>query len=255
MDLAELEGRSYGPRPWRVSSDSVRDFVDLTADDVDRWVDAAPPGFAAAALFVVAPDLLAELYDRSVVHGEQTFSWVRSIPLEGLLEVTGSVTKVRERGGVFFVTFEVAASDEGGEVFEWRPLFLASGESLAVGEMAPEVPEPPQSYRGVLADGQMAASVRISSSTPRLPVTGTRSTGTTRPVSPPGSRASWFTVCSRQAGPSAAVGDIVSGVAPFSSARFRFRNPLLPARPVVVSVSDGAESLEVTSSTTKMSSI
>lgn len=246
MDLNELEGRTYGPRPWRVSSDSVRDFIDLTGDDLDRWAESAPPGFAAAALFSVAPDLLSELYDRSVVHGEQTFTWHREIPMEVLLEVTGSVTKVRERGGVFFVTFEVDASDARGPLLSGRSLFLASGESLAAGETTSERPEPPHSYRGDLADGKVAASradlVRYASATRDWnPVHWDHEAGAAAGF--PGVvvhgllQAGWAL---------RAAGAKVQGTAPFTSARFRFRNPLLPARPVVVTVNDDDETLEVT---------
>lgn len=245
MDLNELEGRTYGPRSWRVSSDSVHDFVDLTSDDTGRWVDVAPPGFAAAALFAVAPDLLAELYDRSVVHGEQTFSWTRAIPVDGRLDVTGSVTKVRERGGVYFVTFEMEASDENGPLLGGRSLFLASGESLAAGETAVERPEPPHSYRGNLADGQVAASradlIKYASATRDWnPVHWDHEAGVAAGF--PGVvvhgllQAGWAV---------RAAGELVTGIAPFSSARFRFRNPLLPARPVSVRVSEGNESLDV----------
>lgn len=245
MDLTELEGRTYGPRPWRVSSGPVRDFVDLTDDEIDRWVGAAPPGFAAAALFAVAPDLLGELYDRSVVHGEQTFTWLREIPIEGLLDVAGSVTKVRERGGVFFVTFEIEASDESGPILGGRSLFLASGEPLAAGETTVERTEPPHSYRGDLASGRVSASradlIRYASATRDWnPVHWDHEAGVAAGF--PGVvvhgllQAGWAV---------RAASELVPGVAPFSSARFRFRNPLLPARPVVVSVSEGDESLDV----------
>lgn len=246
MDLNELEGRTYGPRAWRASPDSVRDFVELTGDDPDRWAESAPPGFVAAALFAVAPDLLAELYDHSVIHGEQVFTWTRPIRIDTLFHVTGEVTKVRNRGGVYFLTFEMTVEDGTGPVMAGRSLFLASGESLAAGQSESERPEPPHSYRGDLSDSQIAASradlVKYASATRDWnPVHWDHEAGVAAGF--PGVvvhgllQAGWAL---------RAAGSQVDGMAPFSSGRFRFRNPLLPARPVAVSVSEADETLEVT---------
>ena len=67
--------------------DAVADFVEVTGDDPSRWSKVAPPGFAAAALFSVAPALLDELYDHSIVHGEQVFTWSGPIAIGDLLSV------------------------------------------------------------------------------------------------------------------------------------------------------------------------
>lgn len=246
MDLIELEGRTYGPRQWRVSPDSVRDFVELTGDDIDRWTGSAPPGFAAAALFAVAPDLLAELYDHSVIHGEQVFTWSRPIRLDTSFQVNGVVTKVRDRGGVYFVTFEVTAEDDVGVVMTGRSLFLASGETLAAGQPEFVRQEPPHSHRGDLSDTQIAASradlVKYASATRDWnPVHWDHEAGVAAGF--PGVvvhgllQAGWAL---------RSAGEKIPGDAPFTTARFRFRNPLLPARPVAVGVSGDDETLEVT---------
>ncbi|HEU4319212.1 MAG TPA: MaoC/PaaZ C-terminal domain-containing protein [Acidimicrobiia bacterium] len=240
MDLSEFEGRAYGPEPWRVAPDAVSDFIDLTGDDPSRWHIYAPPGFAAAALFAVAPELLAELYDRSVVHGEQTFTWEQPIAIDALLEVRGEVTKVRERGGVHFVTFEMTAISGDGPVLTGRSLFLASGESLAAGEPGFERTEPPHSYPGDPEGDQVSASradlVRYASATRDWnPVHWDHEAG--RAAGFPGVvvhgllQAGWATRYASEK---------VPGDRPFASARFRFRNALLPARPVDVVVDDGS---------------
>lgn len=247
MDLSDFEGRSYGPLPWHVAVDSVGDFVALTGDDPARWSDAAPPGFAAAALFAVAPDLLAELYDRSVVHGEQTFGWNGPIRVGALLEVRGEVTRVRERSGVYFVTFEMNAEHGGDEVLNGRSTFLVSGEALAAGTADYERAEPPHSHRGEGDEGTVAASrddlVRYASSTRDWnPVHWDHDAAVAAGF--PGVvvhgllQASW-------ALRAAAVG--TSGPYPFVSARFRFRNPLLPARPATIAndVRDGTIDLVI----------
>lgn len=245
MELTEFEGKTYGPVPWRVSVDSVSDFVDLTGDDRDRWADHAPPGFAASALFAVAPELLAELYDHSVIHGEQSFQWSGPIPVGALLEVTGTVTRVRERAGVFFVTFEIEVTGQAGEVLHGKSLFLASGESLAAGEPPFERSEPPHSYRGEPSEDQLSASradlVRYASATRDWnPVHWDHEAGVAAGF--PGVvvhgllQAGWaLRVASEQ----------VSGARPFASTRIRFRNPLLPARPVSHTLSESKSGFEV----------
>lgn len=245
MEPTELEGRAYGPQPWRVAVDAVSDYVHLTGDDSSRWPENAPPGFAAAALFAVAPDLLSELYDHSVIHGEQTFAWTRPLRVGSRLEVSGRVSKVRERGGVYFITFEMQATTGNDGVLTGKSLFLVSGESLAGGEAAFERAEPHHSYTGEPGEGQLAASradlVRYASATRDWnPVHWDHEAGVAAGF--PGVvvhgllQAGW------------ALRVVASESAkdrPFETARFRFRNPLLPARPVSCSVARGGGSLEV----------
>jgi len=245
MDLADLEGKSYGLVPWRVAVDSVSDFITLTGDDAGRWSDAAPPGFAAAALFAVAPDLLAELYDRSVIHGEQTFAWKRPLSVGSLLNVSGSVSRVRERGGVHFITFEMAAADGPDTVLTGRSLFLVSGTSIPGGEPSFVRPEPHHSYTGEPGADQLSASrsdlVRYAAATRDWnPVHWDHEAGVAAGF--PGVvvhgllQAGWtLRLASRQH----------RSVRPFVSARFRFRNPLLPARPVGYSVQEQDGSVDV----------
>ena len=244
MSPADLEGKTYGPVPWRVTADSVADFIDLTGDDPDRWTEYAPPGFAAAALFAVAPDLLAELFDRSVIHGEQTFEWSRPIPADGLLEVSGTVTRVRERGGVHFITFEMTAN-EAEAVLTGRSLFLVSGDTIPGGEPPHLRPEPPHSYAGDRGPGQISASradlVRYASATRDWnPVHWDHEAGVGAGF--PGVVVHGLL----QAGWALRIASSpLESPRPFASAKFRFRNPLLPARPVDHEIRDGDGSLEL----------
>ena len=247
MSPADLEGKKYGPRPWRVADDSVSDFVDLTGDDPDRWSGAAPPGFAAAALFSVAPELLAEMSDSSVIHGEQSFRWQRRLSVGSLLEVTGTVARVRERGGVHFVTFEMEARDDPDVVLAGKSLFLVSGEAIPGGEPKFLRPEPHHSYAGEPGEGQFSASradlVRYSSATRDWnPVHWDHEAGLAAGF--PGVVVHGLL----QAGWALRVAAATTESArPFKAARFRFRNPLLPARPVAPTLtrSDGTLSVVI----------
>jgi acyl dehydratase len=245
MDLAQLVDQAFGPHLLRVSVDRITDFVEVTGDDPDRWVDAAPPGFAAAALFVVAPDLLGQLTDHSVIHGEQTFTWHEPIDKASLLEVKGTVTRSRERGGVHFVSFDLVATTDERPVLEGSSLFLISGEAIP-GQADFERPEPPQAYRGELEQTQVAASradlIRYAAATRDWnPIHWDHDAAVAAGL--PGVvvhglfQAAWaFEAVTRQ----------VDGQRPLLSAKVRFRNPLLPARPVSVDIEHEDSVFEVT---------
>lgn len=240
MDPAQLVDHAFGPHLLRVSVDRINDFVEVTGDDPDRWVDAAPPGFAAAALFVVAPELLSQLTDHSVIHGEQTFTWHEPIEKAALLEVEGTVTRSRERGGVHFVGFDLVATTDERPVLEGSSLFVVSGEHIP-GRADYERREPPHSYRGELGDSQVSASrddlVRYAAATRDWnPIHWDHDAAVAAGL--PGVvvhglfQSAWaFEAVTRQ----------VDGRRPLLSAKVRFRNPLLPARPVSIGVeSEGA---------------
>ncbi len=244
--MLDLEGRTFGPSPLHLTADRVHDFTSVTGDDLDRWSEAAPPGMASAALFVVAPGLLRELTGHSVIHGEQTFSWHRPLEVGAALEVIGTVRRVRERGGVQYIGFDMEAGDGDGTVVAGSSLFLVTGETLPADSNF-ERPEPPHSYRGDAEPGQFSASradlVRYAAAT-----------GDWNPIH-------WDHEAAIAAGlPGVVVHGLLQcawalnqtskasrGDAPFASAKVRFRNPLLPARPVSIDVADreGSYSISV----------
>ncbi len=225
VNIEELEGRTYGPASWTVNSDAVADFVELTGGKQSEF---APPGFAAAALFAVAPELLRELYEMSVIHGEQTFSWFGPLEMGQTYTVVGEVTRVRERAGVNFVTFEVVI--EG--VLAAKALFLVSGAEPAA-RATTEMAEPNAGDQGSSSEGQRSAS--------RADLV--RYAAATRDWNP----VHWDHDSAVDAGfPGVVVhGLLQAGWAlaevsdeSVASVRIRFRSPLRPANPVTV-VRDG----------------
>lgn len=229
MDPASLEGLTYGPRPMLVAPVAVADFIAVTGDDPERWKVAAPPGFAAAALFAVAPELLAEVSDRFVVHGEQSFTWSSPLTVGSLLEVSGKVSRVRERGGTHFVFFDTEASEEGDRVLRGSSTFILSG--AVPGQPEFERPEPPHAFRGEPAPGQVAASradlIRYAAATRDWnPIhwdhDAAVAAGFSGVVVHGLLQAAWAF---------AAASEGIDRPRPLFSARVRFRNPLLPARP------------------------
>lgn len=244
MDPAQLVDQTFGPHLLRVSVDRINDFVEVTGDDPDRWAEAAPPGFAAAALFAVAPDLLGQLTDHSIIHGEQTFTWHEPIEKGALLEVSGTVSRSRQRGGVHFVGFDLIASSDERPVIGGSSLFVVSGEAIP-GKAGFERPEPPHAYRGEPGDSQVAASradlVRYAAATRDWnPIHWDHDAAVAAGL--PGVvvhgllQAAWaFNAVSRE----------ISGNRPFASGKLRFRNPLLPARPADLRVEQDEDRFEV----------
>lgn len=125
LTLAAFEGRSFGPARFRVCAEKVHEFVVATSDEPARWQEVAPPGFAAALLFVVAPKLLEDpALEGAVVHGDQGFTWHAPLEVEADLIVTGTVGRVRHRGDSGFVSFQLTATANGQAVVEGTSTFL-----------------------------------------------------------------------------------------------------------------------------------
>jgi len=151
MRPESLTGRDYGPRPFRVCSDKVTEYVLATADDPGRWTRFAPPVFASLALFSVAPAFLEDPdvapFTRVLVHVDQMFRWYQPWLVEESLSVRGTVERVRARGAGNFVTFAVTVDNAAGErVLDSGSTFLMSSQSS---NSAPdEEVEPPIRARG-----------------------------------------------------------------------------------------------------------
>lgn len=240
MDLADLSGRTFGPRPLFVSPDGVADFVAATGDDAERWTESAPPGFVSVALFAVAPDLLGLLYEHSVIHGDQSFTWHRPFAIGTELSVSGVVTRSRERGGVYFITFEMEIKDSSGVVANGAAGFLAAGEAAAA-TSSPEQAEPEATDDGSPGQGQKAASrgdlVRYAAATRDWnPIhwdhDAAVEAGLPGVVAHGLLQANWALV---------EASTERTGDRPLANAKIRFRSPLPPATPVdVASSQDGS---------------
>jgi acyl dehydratase len=148
MISADLVGRVYGPVTSPASPGAVAAFVAATGDDAERWERYAPPGFAACALFAVAPLLLGDPavsgHTRSLIHSEQEFSWRKPLGIGEAMAVSGRVSSVRKRGPLHLVAFEMEAVTGTGTWLDGRSTFLMSGEAAAA---AAEEEEPQAGLR------------------------------------------------------------------------------------------------------------
>ncbi|MCP4966531.1 MAG: hypothetical protein GY926_15035 [bacterium] len=146
MSLEQVVGATYGPYEMRISPEKVAEYVEATGDIAERWELHAPPSFAGALLFVVAPLFLADPrvnpYTGVLVHVDQSFTWHGPLTLGQKITLVGRVDKVRERGGRFFVTFVVEVDTDGGvRLLDSISTFLM-GESVTL-EQSDSVVEPP----------------------------------------------------------------------------------------------------------------
>lgn len=247
MSLDELTGRRYGPVDVRIDPGKVRSYVEATGDDPDRWQGAAPPSFAGALLFAVAPMLLADpqVASRFIIHAEQTFTWHRPIETGRKLEVTGHVERVRVRGDVAFVTFAIVAGGEAPWV-EGRSTFIASAPGTPA---VARTDEPPVDRRG--PNEQPVPLVLPKEGAPVEPMV--KSASRSDLVRYAGASHDWNAIHWDHATAVAAglEGVIVHGLLeaawavqaaaryspfdrPLTDARFRFKAPLRPATPVAV---------------------
>jgi acyl dehydratase len=133
VTLEALAGHAVGPAAFTVEAGAVAEFAAVSGDDPGRWRECAPPGFAAAALFAVAPAFLEDPrvapYSRSLLHAEQAFTWKRPVAVGEALEVRGRVVAVRSRGSLHLVSFEVGAAGAAGVWMEGVSSFLLSAEA------------------------------------------------------------------------------------------------------------------------------
>ena len=142
--MLDLEGAVYGPFPYRTDPEKVGEYA--AAVGTDPVASSAPKSLAGALLFVVAPHLLGDDRagdsTRSVIHGDQSFTWHRPIPLGVELAVSGMVSRVRERSGVFLTDFQMDVVDAEGPVVTGSSTFLMSGSGTTIGAGGSERGEP-----------------------------------------------------------------------------------------------------------------
>ena len=135
-----MVGATYGPYVLGLAAEKINEYVEATGDAPDRWTDYAPPSYAGALLFVVAPHFLDDPRVRPftgvLVHVDQTFTWHQALRVGESVGVIGRVDKVRERNGSYFVTFSAAVTSANGErILDAVATFLmGQGSPAGVGE-------------------------------------------------------------------------------------------------------------------------
>ena len=132
MSLTDLAGTTYGPVSTTISAAKVAEYVDATGDDPDRWREYAPPSYAGALLFMMAPRFLwapeVREYTKVLVHSDQKFRWHGPLSVGDPVTVSAEVVRVRARGPTHFVTFVASVAEEEGPLLDSESTFLMASE-------------------------------------------------------------------------------------------------------------------------------
>ncbi len=243
--LDEVVGRRYGPIEVSLSAAKVAEYVAATTDDAERWTQHAPPAYAGALLFYVAPAFLDDPdvapHASMVIHGEQTFEWHQPFTIGIDLQLSGVLERVRERGGVAFANFALTAQCERGPVLTAQSTFLMSGGAAPGGDTH-ERDEPAPHERDtceiphVLADPPDSIPVLHKSASRADLVRYAGASGDFNPVHWDHSVAAGAGVGGvvvhgllASAWATQAAARLIEGIHPLQAARVRFRAPLFPA--------------------------
>lgn len=162
---ADLVGQVVGPVEVAITRDRVSLYAEVTGDDAERWSDEAPPGFGSVLLFAVADEFLYHPrtidFTATLMHVDQSFTYLRPVRVGSTQTVKGTITRVRERAGSFFVTFEATSSDEGGKTVESVSTFLLSDQKAPPPEVERTEPAVRQSgVNGSTDDGWLRSASR-----------------------------------------------------------------------------------------------
>jgi acyl dehydratase len=156
----DLEGASLGPVDVAVTADRIAFFADASGDTTDRWTMEAPPGFGSVLLFAVA-DLF--LYHDKVVpftatllHLDQSFTYHAPMRAGSTITMDGTITRVRERAGSFFLTFDAIGRDDVGDVVSSSSTFVLSDQVAPPADVVRI--EPPARARARTQESQRSAS-------------------------------------------------------------------------------------------------
>ena len=156
----DLQDQVLGPVEVEVTLDRVAFYVEVTGDDPTRWTDEAPPGFASVLLFAVADLFLYHPkvipFTATLLHLDQTFEYLGPLRADSSVVMEGTITKVRERAGSYFVTFDATGTQGGADVVRSISTFVLSDRAAPRSETVRD--EPPARARGANETQQRSAS-------------------------------------------------------------------------------------------------
>jgi acyl dehydratase len=126
-----LVGRSFPPTPpYAVTEDEIRAFVAATGGSYDGG--PAPATFPIVLAFAAMNAFLdAEQVDLfRIVHGDQSFSYVRPIEPGDVLTATLTVASLRQIGGADIIgTTSVVTDEDGTQVCAGKATLVHRGET------------------------------------------------------------------------------------------------------------------------------
>ena len=241
----DLQDAVLGPVEVPVTADRVAFYVDTTGDDIDRWVTEAPPGFGSVLLFAVADLFLHHErvvpFTATLLHLDQGFEYVAPMRAGSVLTVEGVITRVRERAGSYFVTFEAVARDDDEIVLRSTSTFVLSDQAAPPPD---EVYALPPARERADAEGARSASrhdlVRYAAATRDFnPLHWDQDVAVAAGLPNPVVHGLLMYAWMVQAASAAA------GGAALRSAKVRFRSALFPGEPAVVATEVADDTVKI----------
>jgi hydroxyacyl-ACP dehydratase HTD2-like protein with hotdog domain len=120
--LQSLINVEFGPEVYDVEKGMLRKFAEAIEDPNPRWLEEAPPTFAAA---IVPKGLLNRLFNadtplKRLLNGASELEYLRPIRAGDVISVTARLTRLRRVAGVegptLFMFTEMTYTNQRGEV-------------------------------------------------------------------------------------------------------------------------------------------
>lgn len=121
-ELNSLLNVEFGPEVYEIERGMLRKFAEAIDDPTPRWLEEAPPTFAAA---LVPKQLLYKLFNADIplkrlLNGSSELEYLKPIKAGDVISVTAKLTRLRQvagaQGPTLFMFTEVTYTNQSGEV-------------------------------------------------------------------------------------------------------------------------------------------
>jgi hypothetical protein len=121
-ELNSLLNVDFGPEVYEIERGMLRKFVEAIDDPDPRWLEEAPPTFAAA---LVTRTLLHKLFNADIplkrlLNGSSELEYLKPIKAGDVISVTAKLTRLRQMPGAagptLFMFTEATYTNQRGEV-------------------------------------------------------------------------------------------------------------------------------------------
>jgi hypothetical protein len=121
-ELNSLLNKEFGPEVYEIEKGMLRKFAEAIGDPNPRWLNEAPPTFAAA---IVPHELLNKLFNADIplkrlLNGTNELEYLQPIKADDVISVTAKLTRLRQvagaEGPTLFMFTEMTYTNQSGEV-------------------------------------------------------------------------------------------------------------------------------------------
>jgi hypothetical protein len=121
-EISSLLNVDFGPEAYEIEKGMLKKFAEAIEDPDPRWLEQAPPTFAAA---LVPTELLHKLFNADIplkrlLNGSSELEYYKPIKAGDVISVTARLTRLRQMSGAsgptLFMFTEVTYTNQFGEV-------------------------------------------------------------------------------------------------------------------------------------------